>query len=534
MEVNVQDLMKIGGLRNCKVIAGENGLNNEVNHVTIMEVPDIVQWLKGKELLLTSLYAVKDDLQAQIDLIRELSSLGTSAVAIKPHRFVDQIDQNLLNEANRYNLPIIEIPEHISYLDIVSPVSEEIFSNKEILQEDLEQANQLLNEAAISAQGFEEFITIISQLTKNKITIESLVPQITTPEFNLTFKSLDTKQRQELEHVKHPVRMTRVMEKGEAQCVVAPIIIDAQVAGYLTSWGINTQHMKMDLAILEKASTLLALEFLKIKVKFDVEQQYKNEFLRDILLNEKMDEYDLVERGKLYRFSLDSRYVCIALHFVNNGQFSFLDAVNRVDNYLKSKYKHALVGHISNFILVLIPTKDISEIEFEKQMHSLSRYLHKDDKTKEHLLAMGIGRHYPGVKGMQNSYYEAKKAGLLATDIRDSFSILYYEDLGIYRLFDQIRDGVEMKQFYQDTIGKLISSDQENQVQLLETLDAYFAQDEKLQETANNLYIHVNTLKYRLNKIEKITGYNLKATEEKIMLALGLKISRYLKINQNI
>ena len=58
MGITVKDAMKIGVLANAKLIAGANGLDREIEHVTMMEVPEAVQWLKGKDLVLANNFAL--------------------------------------------------------------------------------------------------------------------------------------------------------------------------------------------------------------------------------------------------------------------------------------------------------------------------------------------------------------------------------------------------------------------------------------------------------------------------------------------
>src|SRR4051812_15794369 len=105
--MKIKNIMKIGGLSDCRLVAGHGGVNKVVNYVTIMEVPDILRWLKGNELILTSLFPIKDDPQAQRNLIGQLHELGSAALGIKPHRFVEEIPAVILEEAEKYDFPII-------------------------------------------------------------------------------------------------------------------------------------------------------------------------------------------------------------------------------------------------------------------------------------------------------------------------------------------------------------------------------------------------------------------------------------------
>jgi purine catabolism regulator len=137
---------------------------------------------------------------------------------------------------------------------------------------------------------------------------------------------------------------------------------------------------------------------------------------------------------------------------------------------------------------------------------------------------MGVGRVCKGVKGLRKSFYQAEQAIKLQNQVIKSRKILLYDDLGVYRLLGQLAEGKELSDFYEDTVGKLVKYDENHDLKLVETLKAYFQQNENLKETSQSLFIHVNTLKYRIQKISSITGYPLNHSDGKMMLHLGLKI----------
>src|SRR5690606_28289770 len=137
----------------------------------------------------------------------------------------------------------------------------------------------------------------VSTITKNDVTIESEFSFINTPVSKLPISPLTEAAKHELSIIKRPIRYERKYGKEFVPCVVAPIIVDGAYCGNITCWAVKSEHLTMDLAILEKASSLLSLEFLRLKVKYDMEQQYKNDFMRELLFNETISENDLIEWG---------------------------------------------------------------------------------------------------------------------------------------------------------------------------------------------------------------------------------------------
>ncbi|MDF2679025.1 MAG: hypothetical protein K0R47_215 [Brevibacillus sp.] len=527
MPISVRQLMRVGGLRDCRVVAGHKGLERLVKYVTIMEVPDIVKWLKGDELILSSLFPIKDDDEAQKQLIRQLHERGTAALAIKPHRFIDEIPQSLLDEADAFDFPVIEIPEDISYLEILPPVSHAIFDRKVVLQEDLEQANKVLNEISLNEQGMGSLIQTLGMLTKNTITVESMLSYVEVPPLPFACVPLSAEQIHELAIIKRPIHLTRPCERGEIECIVAPILLDSKVFGNITCWAFEMDHLEMDLAILEKASTLLALEFLRLKVRFDTEQQYKNEFLRDVFVNEHLNLEDVRERGLPYGFSLDEPYLCLVVQMEGEEKrVNPLDLAARTEQLLRLWSPQVITGFFRQVVVCLLPARNSdTDEEIKRRGDTLAEKL-KKQMALTGGLRIGIGRnHGAGMSGLRESFREAQQSILLGSVMHKRRTVIHYNDLGIYRLLAQCKDTAERNSFFEETVGKLFAHDQNSDLQLVKTLRLYFQHDEKLTETSAALFLHVNTLKYRLRRIEKLTGYSLQKSEGKMMLHIGLKLA---------
>ena len=423
MGIPLKQLLNVGGLRNCKVVAGHKGIDKIVKNVTIMEVPDIIKWLKGNELLITSLYPIKDDLNDQIQLIEKLHSVGATAIAIKPTRFVDSIPEVMKQKADEYNIAIIEIPEMITYLDILSPVMNAIFNNKVVLQEDLEQATRVLNEIPIAQGSFEHFIQTLSFLTKSKVFLESFVPYIKLSNQEECLLPMTSQQYKELEIVQRPIRMLRHNSKKEIEsCIVAPIIIDGKLYGTITCWSYSLEFMEVDLAIQEKAATLLSIEFLKEKIKYEIEMRYKNDFIRDLLFNQAIDDQDLSERGKYYNFNEEETYVCMVISAKSKCEDDFLiKQINQIELLIKDVEPNVIMGIIRNNLLLMMPSND-------KVVRDIKKRISQFQLLIEHIvqagIRVGVGTSYMGIAGLRTSYREADKSNTLGSKLWKSKSII--------------------------------------------------------------------------------------------------------------
>lgn len=118
--MNIVELMNVPQFKTMKVIAGEQGVDREITTVTMMDAPDIIRFLKEGELLVTTAYHVKDDVDSLLYLIEEMSARHCTALAIKTKRFMHEVPQAAINLANELHFPLLELPLHMSLNEIVT------------------------------------------------------------------------------------------------------------------------------------------------------------------------------------------------------------------------------------------------------------------------------------------------------------------------------------------------------------------------------------------------------------------------------
>ncbi len=511
--------MKLGKFGECEIVAGHQGIDRMIENITIMEVPDIVKWLKGRELILTSLFAIKNDKDAQNLLIQRLYYAGATALAVKPFESMGEIPEGIIESANKLGFPVIWIPNHIKYLDILSPVMHHIFNEKVVLQEDIEQATNVLQEISLNSQGVDAFVENVSSIMKNIVTVESEFSYIQVPEPDQRISPITKDQKHELLIIKRPIRYERQYGDKNIPCIVAPLIVDGEFFGNITCWAVNNKHLTIDLAILEKASTLLSLEFLKIKVKYDMEQQYKNDFMRELIFNVSISDDNLIEWGSKYSISKNTKYICILLgeRVDNLENIHNVFEKAEINSLLMKDWPRMLLGIIRNKICMILP---VENQEIKQTCMQIFKKV-KDAFGQELDLYAGVGEIYEGPKGIRKSFFQAEQAYKLKKMAKDSIQIIYYNELGAYRLLGPLIGKPQLNDFYEETIGKLVVQDPKGE--LVKTLRVYFVNNEALKTTASELFIHVNTLKYRMNRVEEITGFDLRKTEDKMNLYLGLK-----------
>lgn len=119
---------------------------------------------------------------------------------------------------------------------------------------------------------------------------------------------------------------------------------------------------------------------------------------------------------------------------------------------------------------------------------------------------------------------QAGQAIELGTRLGRTGRLIRYEDLGIYRLLLQIGDMNRLWRFAEDVLGSLLDYDATHKVDLISTLSTYLSQHESLKQTARQLRLHVNTVAYRIQRIEQLTSLDLADAEDRLLSHVAVKI----------
>jgi len=141
---------------------------------------------------------------------------------------------------------------------------------------------------------------------------------------------------------------------------------------------------------------------------------------------------------------------------------------------------------------------------------------------------IGVGRARTGADGAARSYAEARRAADFAE--RLGRPVLRHEELGLFSLLADGGDTEAMADFVDEWLGPLLDHDERRSQKLLPTLAAYLDAGAAQQATADTLGVHVSTLKYRLGRIEAVTGRPLSEPDVRFQLQVALAAQRTLTV----
>ena len=268
----------------------------------------------------------------------------------------------------------------------------------------------------------------------------------------------------------------------------------------------------------EKMSKLLAVSLGNIKNLYD-EKYDKGSFIKNIVLDNILPSDIYIKAKELHFNTEDPRIVFLIKFFGKTDMMPFEMLQNMFPD--KSKDYVISVGE-QDIVLVkeLKPGTDIKDIE--KMATNIADTLSTEFYTK---VAIGISTIVDNLKDLAKAYQEAQVALEVGKVFETEKNIISYENLGIGRLIYQLPTTL-CEMFLQEVFkkGNLESLDRET----LMTIQCFFENNLNVSETSRKLFVHRNTLVYRLEKIRKITGLDLREFEHAITFKVALMVNKYL------
>ncbi len=540
--ITVAEMILLEDLHGSKVLAGETGLEQRITQVNVMEVPDIVDWVNAGEFLLTTAFSIKEDITVLKMLIPKLKEKGVVGIGIKMKRYVEKLPDDIIDIANIYKFPIIELPYKTSYTDIIMPVLTEIISRQTSMLIKVEEIHNELIGVMLRGGSLKEILEGISRTIGNTIAIKDEIFNITvahgTEEKKLEIES-NLKDEKLEDSILNMVIVDDQLLGTPVKRIIIPIYVDERYYGYLSIWEDNKKLTSIEISSIEASIPVIALHILKKISIFEIESRHKVEFFDDLLSKDEKKQQLAIDRAALFDFDTRLGYSALIISIKNIKGFvketlnnsTFLYQLNSkimriIERLSRNKEWKCICGNKSDQIIVLYGTDAMkNSAQVKKEVKNFANKIIKsvDEEIREISISIGIGRFHKEAKQLCKSYREATRC-IYSKGVSCKSEYIHFDDLGIYRIFHLDEMEGELQQFYRDTLEPLVIYDKEKGSELVKTLQMFFECGGNLKKVSEEMFTHYNTIVYRMQRIKNITGLNLENPNERLNLQVSFKI----------
>lgn len=550
--MTVEEALRLPSLSGGSVIAGASGLDHEITSAMVLEAVDIESWGKRGQLIITSFYAFEHLESAQLALaFRTMSAIGISAVAFKPERLVAEAPNSIVELCNDFDLPLIKLSPQVKYESILLDVLGHVLdSNLTLLNRFFDMHRRTM---ALALQ--QPSIPSILQTTKNLVHFDVSYldterdRRLGTDAGLSSFSGWSFARRDPSAYQTHAYFNARLRyDNTEALAGKADSDAKAPPATHIPADGQgnsnqalavripssdNTDHYliihngnsaltQFDIMSVENIVSLLQMEILKQNALKQKAFWHNNNTVHDLLLG-RFGSHERIDAA-LTQLGIDRhpRYQALLI------RIRLADAVDvdRQDELLRALRRQMLASYpklvyfLNGDRLVFLGnfSRTSPGIDLDRVRTCLERV--HGNSTLPLFTHLAVLSETAGRYELPSINDEVVKAYRLFDSTKHSNLTVRFDDLGVYKLLLQADDQMQL----QSCLDPRVSLLARKHTDLFDTLVAFCANGLSFPQTAEELFIHPKTVRYRIDRAREICGVDVRDPDDYLQIMLAERI----------
>lgn len=333
-------------------------------------------------------------------------------------------------------------------------------------------------------------------------------------------------------------RVLEIIKKADELKVAGIVINEGQIID-----SVKDICNEREIPLFEISINLHLIDFSQIICKALVEEESNansmERILSTILYMDNFSAENLIEQAQYYGINLNKNYQIAAFHtdnlnkelkemqIKNNGYIN--EIKENIKRSIKREFNDYGLKHImtlvqGEFVAALIPTDMFSD---DLLTVILKNIVKKVQISYHFQMIVGVGSSYNYIEEIKLSYQEAKSTIKISKIINSKEQVYFYNNLGVYAFLSQIKNDKFLDNYKNNKLKILEDADKIQEGCLCDTLEAYLDNNCNANATAEALFIHRNTMRYRMDKIKKILGTELTDVSFFLELKLAFAIKKY-------
>lgn len=271
----------------------------------------------------------------------------------------------------------------------------------------------------------------------------------------------------------------------------------------------------------QKYCALIAISIENIK-QLHNEKYDKGTFVKNVILDNTL-QGDIIIKATELHIEIDAFRVAFLVRSYGNDNFHIYDIIQNLFPMKDEDFVFAIDDN--NIVLVKEVKDECESAEVEKIAKTIMAAINMETSVK---LSIGIGTIVSNIRELAKSYKEARVALEVGKVFENESTIINYDNLGIGRLIYQLP--TTLCTLFLSEVFKKESIDTLDE-ETISTINKFFENNLNVSEASRKLYVHRNTLVYRLDKIQKLTGLDLRIFDHAIVFKVAMMVKKYLDSN---
>ena len=529
--ITVQDILEIPDL-DLRLLAGAKSTSNPVRWVHITEVPDPTRWLKGGELLLTTGYGFVGAEEQQEALLTRLIDHNISGLGFGTGFSFDKVPPALVRVAEEYGFPLFEVPYHVPFIAITEAVASKIVNEQYSLLQRSLAVHEKLTKIVLEEKGLDAILSTLSALVGCSAVLfdfHGVVLCEAAYRRHLGGELIADLWHQIGDRRANRQNFALSVEGVGSGVQVYPVVASHRIGAFLAVVKDSGDFSEYDRIILHNVVTVTALELVKKKAVAETEKRLAGDFFDELIAS---DLYEEEIARRLAFFGLDPQAPHLIVLVDVDGaarrrgrRRARPDVKERlhwaVDEFMARRdVLFISASHGDSVVILVQPGKNEARAVIAMAAELQASI---DQLLPEISVSVGIGRPHRQLVDLRQSYYEASYAIKIRKLKGEPGVIASFDDLGSYGLLLGLQDTLSLEVFYDSVLGKLQEYDEQNTSDLVKSLACFLEANGHWGDAAEKLYVHRHTLRYRMKRVEEITGRDLDLSQDRMEFWLALK-----------
>jgi PucR family transcriptional regulator, purine catabolism regulatory protein len=528
-----------------RLVSGEEAIDAPVRWVHISELLDPTTWLSGGEVLLTTGMALETPEQ-QREFVGRLADHQLAALGFGVGFGHDEVPPALVQAAAEREFPVFAVPYEVPFIAVTEAAFTQLVNEQYAVLRRALAAHERLERVVLSERGLDALAGTLATLIGAAVLVfdargEPLVQRA----FRRTLEPDEVSGLQaELVERRRLGRAFLPSHPGLADRSLAlPVAADGAPGNggdprgerVPQAWLVAIKDgggplSDFDRLTLHQAVTIVALELLRGRVAGDTERRLAGDVLAALVGGE-LTGVDLARR--LEPFGLAERVAAIVVPRPNGGRGSAAPVEDALAQALRDEAAPGLVASTGSLTCGLVPGAE------EEEVFALAgRVAARLKGTPGAPLNIGVGRPVPGADA-RRTFHEARCAvealamgldepthnGTPGNGTRPAIApkVATYKDLGSFQLLLSLQEDEALRLFCDSILGPIEASEGHYGGELMRSLEAFIEENGQWERAARRLYCHRHTLRYRIRRVEELTGRNLSSARDRIEFWLALR-----------
>ncbi len=489
--VTLREVLTLPALRGCELIAGAAGIDREVTGVNVMEVPDIESFVEPGEVLLTTAYPLREHPEELAALVRTLARLGLAALAVKTGRYLDRLPQGMLAAADEVGLPLVLLRDDTSFNEVIGAVLAVVLSDYGADPAGAEAIRERLTGVALSGGGLEEIARTLGGALERHVDIVDVAGVSLLP-------------------VAEHGGALRSDSPSDGRPWSFPVSVAGSERARVIVGGANEPTLGQR-RLIRQACFAAGMHIAQALAGLELDRRMRVISLEALVGTRPGDQALAAQRARLYGWDLVGRRV-IAL----------ARAAGELPEGIASATADASFGRSISWSRGADAVAIVSADAATESAASDWRARLVADGIDRPVVALGSVVH--GIDGLAASHAAAAEALTIAAAIGEP--VVLHDRLTVERAILALPPD-ELERVVERELAPLIEADRAVASDLCGTLDAFLATGNAA-EAARGLFIHYNTMKHRMTRIESLLGERFHGPGARLALGFALRARKFL------